>query len=103
MATPGKPGRAPVKTKERVTVPSYSVAHLRSVIIGPGIVEHLERIDATLEPFGGGHGRARSQGGAGFTVRQFASGRLPRSRLARNLAPATQCTHSVGLDNAFMR
>ena len=32
---------------------SFAVAHLRSVALGPDIVEYLERIDATLEPFGG--------------------------------------------------
>lgn len=30
-----------------------AVAHLQSVDIGSDIVEYLERIDATLEPFGG--------------------------------------------------
>jgi uncharacterized protein (DUF1330 family) len=34
-------------------MPSYAVAHMRSVNIGPAIVEYLQRIDATLEPFGG--------------------------------------------------
>jgi uncharacterized protein (DUF1330 family) len=34
-------------------MPSYAVAHMRSVNIGPAIVAYLERIDATLEPFGG--------------------------------------------------
>ncbi len=34
-------------------MPAYAVAHMRSVNIGPAIVEYLERIDATLEPFGG--------------------------------------------------
>ncbi|WP_433284221.1 DUF1330 domain-containing protein [Pseudonocardia sp. CA-142604] len=32
---------------------TYAVAHMREVTIGPAIVEYLERIDATLEPFGG--------------------------------------------------
>ena len=31
----------------------YAIGHLRDVIMGPGIVEYLRRIDATLEPFGG--------------------------------------------------
>jgi uncharacterized protein (DUF1330 family) len=34
-------------------MPAYAIAHLRSVQVGPDIVEYLERIDATLEPFGG--------------------------------------------------
>jgi uncharacterized protein (DUF1330 family) len=34
-------------------MPAYAVAHMRSVNIGPAIVEYLERIDATLDPFGG--------------------------------------------------
>jgi uncharacterized protein (DUF1330 family) len=32
---------------------AYAVAHLRSVDVGPDIVRYLERIDDTLEPFGG--------------------------------------------------
>jgi uncharacterized protein (DUF1330 family) len=32
---------------------AYAIGHLREVKMGPAIVEYLERIDATLEPFGG--------------------------------------------------
>ena len=32
---------------------SYGVAHLRKVKLGPAIAEYLQRIDATLAPFGG--------------------------------------------------
>jgi uncharacterized protein (DUF1330 family) len=32
---------------------AYAVAHVHSVEFGPDIVEYLQRIDATLEPFGG--------------------------------------------------
>jgi uncharacterized protein (DUF1330 family) len=32
---------------------AYAVAHMRQVTMGPPIVEYLERIDATLAPFGG--------------------------------------------------
>ncbi|AUY47821.1 DUF1330 domain-containing protein [Streptomyces sp. CB01881] len=32
---------------------AYALAHVHSVEFGPDIVEYLERIDATLEPFGG--------------------------------------------------
>ena len=32
---------------------AYAIAHLRNVRVGPDIVRYLERIDATLEPFGG--------------------------------------------------
>ena len=32
---------------------AYAVAHLQSVRAGPDIVEYLQRIDATLEPYGG--------------------------------------------------
>jgi uncharacterized protein (DUF1330 family) len=32
---------------------AYAVAHLQNVRMGPEIVRYLERIDATLEPFGG--------------------------------------------------
>lgn len=32
---------------------AYGIAHLRNVKVGPQIVEYLQRIDATLEPFGG--------------------------------------------------
>jgi uncharacterized protein (DUF1330 family) len=34
-------------------MPAYAIGHLRNVVMGPAIVEYLERIDATLEPFGG--------------------------------------------------
>lgn len=33
--------------------PAYAVAHLRTVDLGPAIIEYLERIDATLAPYGG--------------------------------------------------
>jgi uncharacterized protein (DUF1330 family) len=32
---------------------AYAMAHVHSVEFGPDIVEYLERIDATLDPFGG--------------------------------------------------
>ena len=32
---------------------AYAIAHLRQVSVGPEIVEYLERINSTLEPFGG--------------------------------------------------
>ena len=32
---------------------AYAVAHMRHATMGPQIVEYLEKIDATLEPFGG--------------------------------------------------
>ncbi len=32
---------------------AYAVAHMRHVTMGPPIVGYLERIDATLAPFGG--------------------------------------------------
>lgn len=32
---------------------AYALAHVRSVTMGPPIVEYLHRIDATLAPFGG--------------------------------------------------
>jgi uncharacterized protein (DUF1330 family) len=34
-------------------MPAYAIGHLRDVAMGPAIVEYLERIDATLAPFGG--------------------------------------------------
>jgi uncharacterized protein (DUF1330 family) len=34
-------------------MPAYAVAHVHSVEPCPDIVEYLERIDATLDPFGG--------------------------------------------------
>ena len=34
-------------------MPAYAVAHMRQVTMGPAIVEYLERVDATLAPFGG--------------------------------------------------
>jgi uncharacterized protein (DUF1330 family) len=32
---------------------AYAIAYLHSVRVGPDIVQYLERIDATLAPFGG--------------------------------------------------
>ncbi|HET6260019.1 MAG TPA: DUF1330 domain-containing protein [Pseudonocardia sp.] len=32
---------------------TYAVAHMREVTVGPAIIEYLQRIDETLEPFGG--------------------------------------------------
>jgi uncharacterized protein (DUF1330 family) len=32
---------------------AYAIGHLHDVAMGPAIVAYLERIDATLEPFGG--------------------------------------------------
>lgn len=32
---------------------AYAVAHMRQVTLGPAVAEYLERIDATLAPFGG--------------------------------------------------
>jgi uncharacterized protein (DUF1330 family) len=32
---------------------AYAIAHMRQVTMGPQIVEYLQKIDATLEPFGG--------------------------------------------------
>jgi uncharacterized protein (DUF1330 family) len=32
---------------------TYAVAHMHEVSMGPPIVEYLQRIDATLAPFGG--------------------------------------------------
>jgi uncharacterized protein (DUF1330 family) len=32
---------------------AYAVAHMHEVSMGPPIVEYLQRIDATLAPFGG--------------------------------------------------
>ena len=34
-------------------MPAYAVACLRNVAIGPEIIQYLQRIDATLKPFGG--------------------------------------------------
>jgi uncharacterized protein (DUF1330 family) len=34
-------------------MPAYAIAHMRRVTLGPAIVEYLERIDATLAPYGG--------------------------------------------------
>jgi len=32
---------------------AYAIANIQSITIGPAIVEYLERIDATLAPYGG--------------------------------------------------
>jgi uncharacterized protein (DUF1330 family) len=40
------------ETKEPA-MPAYAIAHLRHVDVGPAIIEYLQRIDATLDPYGG--------------------------------------------------
>lgn len=42
-----------VPREARHMTPGYAIAHMREVTAGPAIVEYLERIDATLAPFGG--------------------------------------------------
>lgn len=32
---------------------AYAIAHLRNVVLNQGIIDYLQGIDATLEPFGG--------------------------------------------------
>ena len=34
-------------------MPAYAFAHMHQVTMGPAVVEYLQRIDATLAPFGG--------------------------------------------------
>ena len=34
-------------------MPAYAVGHLTKINLGPGVVQYLERIDATLAPFDG--------------------------------------------------
>ena len=51
-------------------MPVYAVAHMRQVTMGPPIVEYLERIDATLAPFGG---RFVVHGGPMVTWRMWAT------------------------------
>lgn len=34
-------------------MPTFAVARLSEVVMGPAIVEYIQRIDATLAPFGG--------------------------------------------------
>lgn len=36
-----------------MSTPAYAIAYLTEVDLGPEIVEYLERIDATLAPYGG--------------------------------------------------
>jgi uncharacterized protein (DUF1330 family) len=43
----------PPESIRSLPMPAYGVAHLRSVAMGPAIVAYLEKIDATLKPFGG--------------------------------------------------
>jgi uncharacterized protein (DUF1330 family) len=41
------------ETERDFVVPAYAVGHLHNVNMGPAILEYLQRIDATLKPFGG--------------------------------------------------
>ena len=34
-------------------MPAYAIGHFRKIEMGPPIVDYLERIDASLRPFGG--------------------------------------------------
>ena len=34
-------------------MPTFAIAHMQTVEMGPAIVEYLQRIDATLDPFEG--------------------------------------------------
>ena len=52
LMTSGVIDRRPAPGDPRAMT-TYGIAHLRDVVPGPGIVEYLERIDATLIPFGG--------------------------------------------------
>ena len=36
-----------------MTAPAYAIAYLRNVDVGPEIIEYIEKIDATLAPYGG--------------------------------------------------
>lgn len=36
-----------------MTTPAYAIAYLRDIELGPEIATYIERIDATLEPYGG--------------------------------------------------
>ena len=36
-----------------MTVPAYAIAYIRDLDLGPEIVEYIEKIDATLAPYGG--------------------------------------------------
>jgi uncharacterized protein (DUF1330 family) len=55
--TAGVPGqavpRAPNNTDNGDVMTAYFIANIRQADIGPAIVDYLERIDATLEPFEG--------------------------------------------------
>src|SRR5262249_18969665 len=42
-----------ISPRPRTNMETYGIAHMRKVDMGPDIVEYLERIDATLAPFGG--------------------------------------------------
>src|SRR5260370_26571039 len=45
--------RAHQKRPRGEAMSAYAVAHMRQVTMRPPIVEYLQRIDATLAPFGG--------------------------------------------------
>jgi len=47
------PWSTEMQTNLKSDTPVLAVAHLRNVKMGAEIVEYLERIDATLEPYGG--------------------------------------------------
>ncbi len=68
---------------------AYAVAHMRQVTPGPWIAEYLEKIDATLAPFGG---RFIVHGGAVEVVENKWPGHLiviefPDGQQVRGLVP----------------
>jgi uncharacterized protein (DUF1330 family) len=83
---------------------AYAVAHMRKATMGPQIVEYLQKIDATLEPFGG---RFLVHGGDVEVVENDWSGHLiiiefPDRRQLRGWydSPAYQAILTLRTDNS---
>ena len=85
-------------------MPAYAVAHMHKVTIGPGIVEYLQRIDATREPYGGRflvHGAkvevVEGTWPGNLIVIEFPDGERAR---ARYRSPAYQDIFALRTDNS---
>ena len=85
-------------------MPGYAIGHLRNVRFGAEIIGYLERIDATLEPFGGRfliHG-ARAECMEGSWTGDLIVIAFPSLEIARNwyASPAYQAIAPLRSRNA---
>jgi uncharacterized protein (DUF1330 family) len=80
-------------------MPAYAIAHVRAITMGPAVVEYVNRIDATLVPFGGRFvihgGNAEVLEG---TWRGLDLARLRLVCVSKRLQMRESARHAAGLD-----